>query len=114
MAETPTAKSLNRHTRRSARAVLLSIDADGAENNQNLREVLADRKAKDPYQVTRRRLDWAQLSLSLNRRQAKVLDLLASGWRPMQIAKQMKLTPGRITQIKREIAGRLLEMGYQP
>ena len=93
------------------RSRLVSMDAPTPEGT--LHDSLQDR-AGDPAELARLRIDWAAIASGLNLRQRRVLGLLAQGFRPSEIARALEVTPGRVSQIKSELADAITEAGYGP
>ena len=62
---------------------------------------------EDPSETALRRIDWESFLGTLASREKQILSCIADGWRNMDIARRFKVTPARITQMKREIAERI-------
>ena len=67
------------------------------------REVLVEDKRATPADVAAMRIDFADWLESLSRRQQRIANLLASGETTGGAAKQLRVSHGRISQIRREL-----------
>lgn len=100
-------------TRAKGRSYIVSLH--GASDEGRLGRELPDRRVWDnPYEATRQRLDWREIRLRCTERQAKVLGMLAQGHGTGEIAERLGVSPGRVSQIKSEIAAVVEEVGYAP
>lgn len=66
-------------------------------------ELLVENGRTTPADVATMRIDFAEWLESLSRRQRRIANLLASGETTGGAAKQLRVSPGRISQIRREL-----------
>lgn len=101
-------------TRAAEKVTLVSLDAD-SDNGHFLRESVSDTRSwANPLDATRRRLDWRLIAKRCNRRQRRVLSLLVRGYGTGEIAERVRVTPGRVCQIRTELQGVIRSVGYGP
>jgi len=60
------------------------------------------REGDDPAERAALRIDFAAFLRSLSLRELAILVALASGERTLDVAKRFRLTPGRVSQLRRE------------
>ena len=86
-----------------------SLDApvfEDCDDSPSVGDTIADRR-EDPSSIALRRIDWEACLSSLGRRERQVLESVADGQRNMDIAARFKVSPARMTQLKREIGTRI-------
>ena len=91
---------------------IVPIDAPISSEGEGAHRAMTDFMAsgiEDPAETALRRIDWESFLGTLATRERQVLSCIADGWKNMDIARKFKVTPARITQLKREIAGRIKE-----
>jgi hypothetical protein len=86
---------------------VLSLDADvevddGDGERVPFADLVADRK-DSPSENVMKKLDWDGLFPQLCEKSLLVLNATAEGFKPSELADKLKISRGRITQIKREI-----------
>ena len=67
------------------------------------REVLVEDKRATPADIAAVRIDFADWLKSLSRRRRRIANLLATGESTAAAAKKFRVTPGRISQIRRKL-----------
>ena len=91
-------------------SAIIPIDAPISSEGEGAHRAMTDFIAsgiEDPSETALRRIDWENFLGTLAGREKQILACIADGWRNMDIAKRFKVTPARITQLKREIADRI-------
>lgn len=73
---------------------------------------LVTRAHADPASRARAQVDWRMIAARCSLRARQVLALLVRGWKPSEIARRLGVSPGRVTQIKSEIAAAATALGY--
>lgn len=73
------------------------------QRREQWKEVLVEDKSATPADVATCRIDFAAWLTTLSKTQRKAADLLATGESTTEVAKKVDLTPGRISQIRREL-----------
>lgn len=99
---------------------VMSLDANfdfDDPDARRLSHVLADRRANDPVDVVRRDYDydWIFDQEQISEKGRRTFEFLAQSQgagRQMELAAALMVSPGRVTQIKRELAGALSRHGY--
>jgi hypothetical protein len=89
-----------------ARIIHLStMDGRGVDDpiRQQFDQVIGQGLRSIPAEVAAR-IDWASLRAVRPDRQRRVLDHLAIGRTPSEIAKRLRVSPSRVTQIKNQLA----------
>jgi hypothetical protein len=71
--------------------------------NESWQEIVVEDRHAGPAEVAACRIDFGTWRARLNSRQRRIADLLASGESTNTVAKKMRLTPGRISQTRREL-----------
>jgi DNA-directed RNA polymerase specialized sigma subunit len=66
--------------------------------------VVIEDKTAGPADIARTRIDFADWPSSLKRRDRKIAELLAEGNRTRDVARRFKISAGRISQLRRELA----------
>ena len=90
-------------------SAIVPIDApisSAGEGSRTMQDFISS-GMEDPSETALRRIDWESFLSTLASREKQILACIADGWRNMDIAKRFKVTPARITQLKREIADRI-------
>jgi hypothetical protein len=105
--------ALSPAARAAKRTRILLLEA-GDDPGQVRHFFIDRRRENNPFEAARRNLDWEAIRGACNRGQEQVLSLLAEGYSQNEIASALKRTPGRISQIKCELAERIREFGYSP
>ncbi len=93
------------------RCVIMSLDMPmdiQDDDSQTLGESLACR-SDDPSMMAGRDIDWNELEARLDARKRGVIAALNAGHGTDTIAKTLKVSAPRVTQIKREIGGVIIE-----
>ena len=91
-------------------SAIIPIDAPISSEGEGAHRAMTDFMAsgiEDPSETALRRIDWENFLGTLAGRERQILSCIADGWKNMDIAKRFKVTPARITQLKREIAARI-------
>lgn len=96
------------------RSALTSLDqpqcgAGGDEGDFTLHDALAS-AVEDPATITARKLDWDDVTDTLSERQRTVLDATAVGAQGKSLAAELKVSPPRLVQIKRNIGKQIAEV----
>ena len=93
-------------------SAIIPLDAPISSEGEGAYRTMGDfigAPTEDPSETALRRIDWESFLGTLATREKQILSCIADGWRNMDIAKRFKVTPARITQLKREIADRIKE-----
>ena len=104
--------------RRGVRVVSLDQDVDPTEaRGLKLREALADNDAEDPYDVVRRDHDYPSIlkQESVSAKAWATFRFLAEtrgAGKQCDLAAQMRVSPGRVTQLKGELSHALARHDY--
>jgi len=107
--------ALGEMTRRSGRSQALTFDLVVDGEQFTLADVLPDRRTwQNPYQAARAAHDWRLIADRCQPQERRVLGLLQEGRCTNEIAKLLKLSAGRVSQVKASLRDRVSEAGYQP
>jgi DNA-binding NarL/FixJ family response regulator len=68
-----------------------------------------DHPSRSPFWQAQHNVDWPEFIALLNDQERTVADLLTQGWRPSEIATELRLSRGRISQIRWSIVQKRLE-----
>ena len=109
---TCTTDPLSPATRKAGRARVVPFTLPDGHNETPV-QLIADSKS-DPAVRTRLKLDWTEISRRCTPQAQRTLDLLVRGWRPLEIAKRLRVSPARITALKRQIGTVASSLGYGP
>ena len=74
------------------------------EDNQAWCEVLVEDRSAGPAEIARTRIDFSDWLASLTRRDRKIAQFLANGESTRAAAEKFKVSDGRISQLRRELA----------
>jgi hypothetical protein len=75
---------------------------------------LLTRSYANPAAQVRAREDWRSIARRCSPRGGRVLALLVRGWCTGDIAVRLKISAGRVSQLKTQIAAVATSLGYQP
>ena len=82
----------------------VGFDDLDAEGRSRIAEALVQRQTP-VFDQARIRIDWPEfLRLELSRREEEIVTRLAEGWKRVEIARRLGLSPARMTQILGEVA----------
>ncbi len=105
--------------KRGIKVTSLEAIDEGADDEAyiSLDESLADRNAEDPFDVVRRNEDYPAIMdmEGVSPKARRTLTFLAEnqgGSRQLDLAAELKVSPGRITQLKGELAAALAKYDY--
>ncbi len=73
------------------------------EQEQAWQEIIIEDRHAGPADVARVRLDFAALLETLSRRLRKITEMLATGESAGKVAKRFRVSPGRVSQMRREL-----------
>ena len=107
-----TTDPLSPATRKAGRARLVPFTPP-SDQDETPMQLIAGSKF-DPAVRTRLKLDWAEIRQRCTPQAQRTLDLLVRGWRPLEIARHLRVSQARITAIKRQIATVASSLGYGP
>ena len=89
---------------------IVSLDAPVSDSKVNecltMHDFIGERR-EDPSAEALRRIDWESFNQTLNRREQLLVQNLAEGRQSNTFAKELGLSPPRITQLKKEIGNRI-------
>jgi hypothetical protein len=110
-----TTDALSPGTRRAGKATVMHLDGDhlGVEKIDVPAQLISG-TGTDPAATVRRQMDWEAIGRRCTPNARRTLVMLARGWRPGEIATRLKVTPGRVTQLKQQIAEVARSLGYSP
>jgi hypothetical protein len=91
------------YCQRLKNAVLERLDQFDQEENA-WGEVLVEDRRAGPDEIARTRIDFSDWLASLNRRDRRVAEFLAQGESTTAAARKFKVSAGRISQLRRELA----------
>jgi hypothetical protein len=74
------------------------------EQEQAWTEAIVEDKTAGPADIARTRIDFADWLASLKRRDRKIAESLAAGNRTGEVAKRYRVSAGRISQLRQELA----------
>jgi hypothetical protein len=77
-------------------------EAEESRDRSSLPDELADNRRSAVPEQAAFRLDFPRWRASLRRRDRAVLDTLAAGERGQDAARRFKISPGRVSQLRRE------------
>lgn len=107
---------LSPHTQRRGRVRVTSLEAlDPRTSKQRYRDALSNGDAEDPSEIVRRRMDYPLILAEVSASARATFDFLAvshGAGRQSDLADELGVTPGRVTQLKREIGAALTARGY--
>lgn len=66
------------------------------------REMVVEDRTSTPADIAASRLDFAAWLGQMKRRRRQIAETLAAGYRTEEVAQQFRLSPGRVSQIRRE------------
>ncbi|MFW6060993.1 MAG: hypothetical protein ACODAQ_12500, partial [Phycisphaeraceae bacterium] len=103
-------------TQRLGRSTVLSLDVLQDSPRPLRREfALIDRDAEDPAEVVRRRMDFSTVLATVSDGAQAVLTFLAASHgqgRQADLAGELGISPGRVSQLKHELGDALAAHGY--
>lgn len=95
------------------RAVMMSLDdVDDRQDEHHDGMSLGDQLAatvEDPATIAARSVDWDELEDHLDRRECQVVQGLSIGQGSSELARSFRVSPARVTQIKRDIGSKIRE-----
>ncbi len=89
---------------------IISLDAPVSDNKMHeclsLHDFIGERR-EDPSAEALRKIDWDDFNATLNRREQLLVKNIAEGRQSNTFAKELGLSPPRITQLKKELGNRI-------
>lgn len=82
------------------------------DTDEAVSAALLARSHTNPINQVRIRLDWAAIAARCSQKARQVLALLINGWKTGDIARHLGMSPGRVTQLKGDIAVAATALGY--
>ena len=92
----------SRHAQRQKGIRVQSLH-DAWQHNGSWQEVLVEDKTATPADIAAVRIDYADWLGTLSRKNRKVATLLATGETTQAVAREFYVSPGRISQLRREL-----------
>ena len=75
------------------------------ENNLSWREILVEDRKAGPAEIAANRIDFDTWLHTLPKRRRQIAETLATGEKTNHVAKQFKVSAGRISQVRQELLG---------
>ena len=79
-----------------------NLEADSDQAPQDWRDLVLEDHRSTPAEIAIVRLDFTAWLGRMNQRRRQIAEQLAAGYRTEEVARQFRLSPGRISQLRRE------------
>lgn len=93
---------LSRQARQRRGFQVESLDAGTSAEHEGWQSVLVEDRKSTPAEIAASRIDFSAWLDGMSHRRRQIAESLAAGYRTEEVAEQFRVSPGRVSQLRRE------------